>query len=199
MTPKARSTYFADLWPAAALANEWDVKDDARRRRATLDCMRAVKGPETDSASKLGEDEITALFTYLRHLADPASLDKSARWVTCCEDYKTFARAKQADWHERSLYGKGKNKLDRNRFKGETSASGGPLDTLDAKEVRKRHLTVASRHQAKLRKEKREQRTAAKEPAIDFDAAPAGTVTPPAAVSTPAHRPEAPVKTYAPF
>ena len=199
MTPAARSHYFIELWPAAALANEWDVKDDARRRRVTLDCMKAVKGPETDSVSKMGEDEITALFTYLRHLADPASLDKSARWVTCQEDYKTFARAKQADWHERALYGKGKNKLNQNRFKGETSASGGPLDTLDAEEVRKRHLTTASRHQAKMRKEKRDQRAAVKEPAIDFDAVPAGTVTPTAPVPAPARRPAAPVKADVPF
>ncbi|HTJ77980.1 MAG TPA: hypothetical protein VL357_03215 [Rariglobus sp.] len=188
MTPAARSHYFIELWPAAALANEWNVKDDARRRAVTLACMAAIKGPETDSVSKMGEDEITALFTYLRHLADPASLDKSARWVSCQEDYKTFARAKQADFHERSLYGKGKNKLDKNRFKGETSAAGGPLDTLDAEEVRKRHLTMASRNQARLRKEKKDRRAATKEPAIDFDAAPAGTAMPAPAAPMPAHR-----------
>ena len=194
MTPAARSTYFSKLWPAAALANEWDIKDEARRRRVTIDCMTAVRAPITDSVSKLGEDEITALFTYLFHLADPSSLDKSARWVSCQEDYKTFARAKQADWHERQLYGKGKNKLDRNRFKGETTASGGPLDTLDAEEVRKRHLTMASRNQAKMRAEKKAQRAAAKEPAIDFDAAPVDAVTPAASVPMPAHRANADVE-----
>lgn len=153
MTPKERAAYFGHLWPAAALANEWDVKDDAKRRAVTVDCMRAIRAKVTDSTSSLGRDEVTALFTYLLHLADPSSLDKSARWVTCQEDYRTFSRAKQADWHERELYGNGKNKLDRDRFAGATSAAGGPLETLDEDEVRKRHITMASRHQKKLRRE----------------------------------------------
>ncbi len=154
MTAKERSVYFGHIWPNACLANEWEIKDDARRRAVTAECMRLVRGPQTDSAGSLGSDEVTALFTYLVHLADPSSLEKSARWVTCQEDYHTFNRARQADWHEAALYGKGKNKLDRNRFKGEASASGGPLDSLDAEEVRKRHLTVASRHQKKQRSER---------------------------------------------
>lgn len=156
MTSKERAKYFSELWPAACLANEWDVKDDARRRAVTAECMRLVRGPEVDSASQLGPDEVTALFCYLAHLADGASLDKSARWATCQEDYHTFNRARQADWHERSLYGPGRNKLDRQRFAGETSAAGGPLDTLDRDQVRKRHMTMASRHQAKVRQERRE-------------------------------------------
>lgn len=154
MTAKERSVYFGHLWPEACFANEWEVKDDARRRAVTAECMRLVRGPQTDSAGALGSDEVTALFTYLAHLADSASLEKSARWVTCQEDYKTFNRARQADWHERALYGKGKNKLDRNRFGGAASAAGGPLDTLDAKEVQKRHLTFASRNQRRMRAEK---------------------------------------------
>lgn len=153
MTPNERKVYFGHLWPDACLANEWDVKNDAKRRTVTVDCMRAIRAPETDSTSALGRDEVTALFTYLIHLADPSSLDKSARWVTCQEDYRTFNRAHQADWHERALYGAGKNKLDRNRFKSATSAAGGPLDTLSEDEVRKRHITMASRHQKKMRRE----------------------------------------------
>lgn len=154
MTPRERSTYFGQLWPAACHANEWVVKDDAQRRAVTAECMRQVRGPKTDSTSALGPDEVTALFTYLLHLADSASLDKSARWDTCKEDYRTFNRARQADWHERELYGRGKNRFDRNRFRGATSAAGGPLDSLDPDEVRKRHMTFASRNQKKQRKEK---------------------------------------------
>jgi hypothetical protein len=113
--------------------------------------MAAVRGPDTDSTTALGDDEVTALFTYLLHLADPASLDKSARWVTCQEDYRTFNRARQADWHERAVYGNRPNRLDRQRFAGATSAAGGPLETLSADEVRKRHLTMATRHRQKRR------------------------------------------------
>lgn len=156
MNANERKIYFGQLWPAACLANEWDVKDEAKRREITAECMRLVRGPQTDSTSLLGPDGVTALFTYLAHLADPSSLDKSARWVTCQEDYRTYNRARQADWHERALYGAGKNKLDRDRFRGATSAAGGALDTLDPDEVRKRHLTVASRHQKKQRQERRE-------------------------------------------
>lgn len=154
MTPKARASYFGHLWPEACLANEWDVQNAAQRRAVTRECMRLIRGPATDSTSKLGEAEITALFVYLRHLGDPASLEKSAEWVSCQDDYKTFALARNADWHERELYGKGTNKLDRNRFKGRKTAAGGPLETLDPAETKKRHLTFASRHQKKLRAEK---------------------------------------------
>lgn len=151
MTPAQRTRYFKHFWPAACAANGWSARDDERRKHVTRDCMEAIAGPATDSTSKLGEDEVTALFCYLDHLAAPDDLNKSARWVSCQDDYRTYNRARQADWHERSLYGRGRNKLDKNRFDGETSASGGPLDTLDADEVRKRHLTMASRHQKKLR------------------------------------------------
>ena len=156
MTPAERKTYFGHLWPAACQAQKWEVKDEGRRRAVTRACMRLVRGPETDSTSALGPDEVTALFTYLRHLAGPASLDASALWATCQEDYRTFNRARQADYHERALYGAGPNKLDRDRFGGERSAAGGPLDSLDADQVRKRHLTMATRHQRKERQARRE-------------------------------------------
>ncbi|MBI5768722.1 MAG: hypothetical protein HZA93_13070 [Verrucomicrobia bacterium] len=180
MTPGERNEYFGRLWPAACAVCDWNPKDDAQRRAVTIECMRLVRGPmATASSAAFGPDEVTALFTYLRHLADPASLDKSARWVTCQEDYRTFNRAKQADWHERELYGPGKNKLDRNRFAGKASAAGGPLETLDADEVRKRHLTVASRHQRKQRQERRAgQDLASQTPASTAPAAPVRNESP---------------------
>ena len=161
MTPAQRSRYFRDLWPAACAANNWSTRDEGRRKKVTADCMAAIRAPATDSTTALGEDEITALFCYLEFLADPDSpraLDKSARWVTCQEDYRTYNRARQADWHERSLYGHKPNKLDRDRFAGETSASAGPLDTLDPEAIRQRHITMASRHQRKTRGQKTEAR-----------------------------------------
>lgn len=167
MTPGERKTYFA-LWGNVCRVNGWRTGDDERRRAVVLECMRAVRGPlVTTSDKRFRSDEITALLTYLRHLAAPDDLDASARWVTCCEDYKTFNRAKQADWHEREMYGSGKNKLDRDRFAGAASASGGPLDTLDEDEVRKRHITMASRHQRKMRQARRA------EPTLDLTSTPA--------------------------
>jgi hypothetical protein len=156
MNARERAKYFGELWPAACLANEWDLKDEARRRAVTVECMRLVRGPNTESSSALGPDEITALFCYLEHLADAASLEKSARWVTCQEDYHTFNRAKQSDWHERALYGNKPNKLSRDRFGGATSAAGGPLESLDPEKVRKRHMTMASRHQKRQRRPRQE-------------------------------------------
>ena len=184
MTPFARSKYFTELWPAACEGCDWNPKDDAQRRAVALECMRLVRGPlVTTSSPAFGPDEVTALFTYLIHLADPTSLDKSARWVTCQEDYRTFNRAAQADYHEHALYGRGKNKLDRNRFGGVASAKGGALDTLDAAEVRKRHLTFASRHQKKERAE----RSTAKRDILE-NAPASSVILLPAAAATPASR-----------
>lgn len=153
MSPAQRKHYFG-LWIDVCAAKGWKAKDDARRREATLDCMRAVGGPVVGTSNAdFSDDEITALFCYLDHLADRASLDKSARWVTCQEDYRAFSRARHADWHERETYGKGKNKLDRDRFKGEATAVAGPLDPLNQEQVRKRHITMASRHRQKLARE----------------------------------------------
>lgn len=153
MTHAQRTRYFKHFWPAACAANGWSARDEGRRKQVTSDCMAAIGAGDINSTSALGEDEVTALFCYLEHLANPDSLDLSARWVSCQEDYRTYNRARQADWHERKLYGRKPNKLDRDRFGGEASASGGPLDTLNPDEVRKRHITMASRHQKKLRAE----------------------------------------------
>tara|TARA_R110002094_G_scaffold219965_1_gene192268 strand:+ start:131 stop:691 length:561 start_codon:yes stop_codon:yes gene_type:complete len=158
MTKGERVKLFRDLWPAACLANEWDIKDDTKRREVILECMELVRGPlVTTSSPEFGRDEVTALFCYLQHLADPADFDKAARWDTCLQDYRTYNRARQADWHERKLYGDKTNKLDRDRFNGEKNASGGPLDELDPDEVSKRHMSFAKRHQKKMSKEGKKQ------------------------------------------
>lgn len=158
MTPATRTRYFA-LWAAACRCQKWPAKDEAFRRSVTRQVMEAVRAPVTDSTSDLGNDEITALFIFLDHKANDGDLIKAALWVEALKDYRTVSRAKQADYHERALYGSNKrkpNKLDRNRFAGETSALGKPLADLDPEEVHKRHITFASRHQAKQRKERAE-------------------------------------------
>lgn len=154
MTPGQRSSYFL-AWADVCAAQGWAAKDNAKRQEVTARCMAAVRGPAVASTSDLGEDEITALFCYLRYLkTGDADLDSAARWVDCQQDYKAFARARQADWHEERAYGHSKkpNKLVRERFAGAKSAEGEPLEKFDPAAIKKRHLTMANRHQAKARK-----------------------------------------------
>jgi hypothetical protein len=157
MNPATRTRYFS-LWTKACKCQGWDSTNQDLRRDITRQVMAAVRGPDVDSITALGNDEITALFIFLEHKADDASLMKSARWVDCQKDYRMVNRGRQSDHHERALYGKSKkaNKLDRNRFAGQRTALGHPLSDFDPEEVRKRHLTMASRHQAKQRKERAE-------------------------------------------
>lgn len=157
MTSAQRTIYFRDFWPAACAGQKWNIRDNIRRQLVTGECMTAIKAPATASTSDLGDDEVTALFCYLDFLGDPASLNKSARWLDCQQDYRAYNRAKQADWHERALYGHSKrpNKLDRNRFCGAQSAAGEPLDAFDPEGIKKRHMTMASRHQKKQRQAKK--------------------------------------------
>lgn len=153
MTAGQRSSYFL-AWADVCAAQGWNPKDNTKRQEVTARCMAAVRGPAVASTSDLGEDEITALFCYLRYLkTGDADLDAAARWVDCQQDYKAFARARQADWHEEKLYGKTSkpNKLDRNRFKGAKTAVGEPLEKFSPEEIHKRHLTLATRHQKKAR------------------------------------------------
>jgi hypothetical protein len=150
MNETQRRVYFGQLWPLACKAQKWDRRDELKRKAVTQECMRLIRGPGVNSVTLLNEDAITALFCYLLHLGSPASLDLSARWVDCQQDYKAFNRAHQADWLEGKLYGRGrKNKLQRDRFAGATSAAGEPLDEFDPEAIRKRHLTMATRYRAR--------------------------------------------------
>lgn len=154
MTPATRTKYFG-LWAAACRGQGWSVKDSAKRNATTAKCMEEIRGPQTDSTTELGKDEVTALFCYLEFLAHQDNLDLSARWLDCKTDYKAYNRARQADWHEVKTYGAaGSKKLARDRFNGQRSAKGEPLDKFDPEAIRKRHLTMATRHQAKQRAEK---------------------------------------------
>ncbi len=157
----------SQVWPAACRANGWVSGDKAKRLEIVRRCMELVRGPQVTGTSDpaFGDDETTALFTHLIHLAAPGNLNASARWVQCQEDYRAFNRAQQADWHERELYGDKKNRWDKNRFAGAASAKAGPLDKLNPDEVRKRHLTFATRHQAAQRLDKKGQDMASQTPA----------------------------------
>lgn len=174
MDAAQRRAYHGRRWPAACAARDWHAKDEELRRQVTHDCMTSVRGPRIFSSSdpRFGQDEITALFCYLEHLANPSSLDLAARWTQCCQDYRSFNRARQADYHERSLYGTGKNRLDKNRFAGRTSANAHPLNPLDPQEIYRRHLTVKSRRD----KAEREASKLAKARAQMLPVPPDGTV-----------------------
>lgn len=71
MTKAQRARFFGDLWPAACQAQGWNPKDEDTRRAV---CER-VTGQR--STSGLTERQITALFTEVRHLADPLDFDKA--------------------------------------------------------------------------------------------------------------------------
>jgi len=144
-----RKIYFGQLWPAACQAKGWRVKDDVRRQHTTAECMRMVKAPITDSTTALGPDQVTALFCYLDHLVHPGDLIRAAKWVDCQTDYRAYNRARQADWHQRKAYGRGGRKLTQNRFGGAATAEGEPFEKFDPAAIRKRHLTMASRHRRK--------------------------------------------------
>ena len=152
MSPGTRKTYFA-LWVQTCRAQGWRSGDDAQRKAVTLECMAAVRGPLVGTSDPaFGPDETTAIFTYLEFLAHQDDLDRSARWADCQTDYHAFNRARQADWHEQKAYGKGgSRKLQRDRFSGEETAVGGPLEEFNPKKIYARHLTAATRHQAKQR------------------------------------------------
>lgn len=193
MTPGQRSSYFL-AWADVCSTQGWNPKDRAKRNEITARCMSEVGGPGTDSTTDLGEDEITALFCFLAYLkTGDADLDAAARWTDCKQDYKAFARAKQADWHEERAYGKPAkpNKLVRERFSGAKSAEGEPLEKFDPEAIRKRHMTMANRHQTKARKMGLPKPKAGSPSLAGATPAPAAT-TVPAAPAIPANRSAAP-------
>lgn len=153
MTANERSNYFGLYWPKACAAKGWVPNDGERRRAVVLECMRQVRGPlVTTSDPAFGRDETTALFCYLDHLAHPGDLDRSARWLDCCKDYRAFNRARQADWYEEKAYGaKGSKKLRKDRFAGAQSAQGEPLEEFNPRAINARFITMASRAQKKAR------------------------------------------------
>jgi hypothetical protein len=67
MNEKQRKLYL-HLWQNACKVNGWDARDKEQRHLITMDAV----GKE--SAAKLGNSEISALFDHLRWLGDRASL-----------------------------------------------------------------------------------------------------------------------------
>lgn len=117
MNKLQRSLYFRDLWPAACAAQGWLPKDDARRRAVSLHATG------TESTTAMEEWQVTALFTYLRHLGRPDDLTASAAWLNCQENPKAYNMVRQGKFWEKKTYGKlgtkakgGNSQLHRRRF-----------------------------------------------------------------------------------
>ena len=148
MTTASRIHYHATEWPRACAVQGWSPNDAGRRRNVVLDCMFLVKGPAvTTSDEKFKAAETTALFTYLRHLADPDNITIKMRWDQCCADYVAFNEARQADYYERQAYGpRGSGRFARQRFAKKPTAQGDPAeDAPDSKATRDRLMTMRAR------------------------------------------------------
>lgn len=69
MTPDQRKLYRGKLWPEACAKKGWNVKDEDRRRDATMEATGQ------DSTTGLSQDQITLLFNHLKQLANPEDFD----------------------------------------------------------------------------------------------------------------------------
>lgn len=153
MNPGQRKHYFSMLWPAVLRANGWDKLNTAqreeKRRQVTRDAMTAVHGSDTDSTTDLGEAEITALFVYLGHLADPLSLVRAGDWAECQRDYIAFNICRQADFYQAKAYAGDPEKLLKERFQGRRSAAGETFQRpLTRAEAEQRRTTMRERARA---------------------------------------------------
>jgi hypothetical protein len=152
MDDRTRKTYHAIEWPAACAGQKWRVRDQDKRRAVALECMALVCGPmATTSDPEWGNAETTALFTYLRHLADPDNITRSIVWDKCRADYQAFNLSRQADhWEKRGFGERGSRRLRENRFGGRKTAEGGALeDPLTREEAQQRLWKVRQRTRAR--------------------------------------------------
>ncbi len=155
MTANARIRYHTTEWPAACSAQGWSPNDNARRRNVCLDAMFLVKGPPvTTSHEKFGSAETTALFVYLRHLADPDNITLKLRWDQCMADYIAFNEARQADyWQNKAFGSRGGGRWIRQRFARKQTAQGDAAEDAPAhKETHDRLMTMRARAQGKPRR-----------------------------------------------
>lgn len=138
MNSEQRKRYFGDLWPAACRANNWSRSDDAQRRAVTLQALG------TASTTGLDENQITALFCYLRHLGNPQDAALEREWAICKADPAKYNRLRHAEfWRQQSGYKHG-GKLDRERF-GVHFDEEVQAEHMTAAEVEKYLLTQRSR------------------------------------------------------
>lgn len=151
MTPAQRTAYHAQLWPAACAAQGWTALPKAEReqirRDVTRTCCTLIGVPARDSSTDLDEHEVTALFCYLKHLAEPDSVLVAHAWDECMRDHIAFNMSRQADWYQARTYGRtGAPRLARERFQGRATAAGSTFERpLTRDEAEQRLLTMRAR------------------------------------------------------
>lgn len=149
MNPSQRRIYFTQLWPAAARQLGCAKSDNDARQAVTREAMRLVKGPDTGSTKDLGAAEVTALFTYLRHLGRPDDLRTLSAWMACQEDYRAYNETRQADWwRERAGY-RQHGRLERQRFGDRPHDGLFQESRMDPEEARQYLMTMRARAKAK--------------------------------------------------
>lgn len=157
MNKKTLVHYQAELWPAVCAAQGWDPRDAEARRDARAHVWEAIGEEDRGDAMPWDAASTTALFTYLRHLADPNHLGKSQEWDDCRANYRAFNKSRVADHWQRRAYGstKGGGKLIRNRFAGRPTAASKPFtidgDPLAEREASQRLMTMRCRARAKAK------------------------------------------------
>jgi hypothetical protein len=143
-------TYQAELWPAVCAAQGWDLADKEQRRATRAHVWEAIGEEERGDAVPHDEAAITALFTYLRHLAEPNNITLAMAWDDCRANYRAYNKTRQADHWQRRAYGRtGGKKLWRNRFAGRRKGQQQPDDALTEEEADQRLMTMRARAKAK--------------------------------------------------
>lgn len=158
MNASTRKIYFTQVWPAAARGLGCDRRDEDARRAVTREAMRLVGGPGTDSITQLGPDEITALFTYCRWLADRDDLRLLSAWTSCQEDYHTYNRVLQGEHYRRRAGYAKRGRIDRNRFAGRSHDGLYEEARMSAQEAEQYLLTMRARARGKERKARKPKR-----------------------------------------
>lgn len=149
MNAAQRRIYFTQLWPAAARQLGCARSDEAARQAATAEAMRLVNGPRTSSTRSLGPAEVTALFTYLRHLGNPDDLRTLSAWMSCQEDYQKFNAVRQGSWWRDKAGYRSRGRCERDRFGNRPSDGLFDEDRMSAEEAAQYLMTMRARAQAK--------------------------------------------------
>jgi hypothetical protein len=143
MNESQRIHYQAELWPAVCAAQGWDARDKELRRHKRAECWDAIGVPEMDDSMPWDNASTTALFTLLRHLANPNNINLVMAWDDCRANYKAFNAAKWADFHQRRAFGQnGGQRVVRNRFAGRDKGVQQPDEPLTEKEAGDRLMTM---------------------------------------------------------
>lgn len=153
MNTSQRRIYFTQLWPAAAEQLGCKRSDNDARQAVTREAMRLVKGPHTNSIKDLGAAEVTALFTYLRHLGRPDDLRTLSAWMSCQEDYLKFNQVRQGSWWRDQAGYRRRGRCERDRFGNRPTDGLFDEDRMSTEEASQYLMTMRARAKAKAARE----------------------------------------------